>query len=116
MSANHESRDGLMTPLHVVSKFEEAIINAQFDEQVNFDIAEYEQQQREIKLLKRVCWIKTLTYPWEYLITYLFLGKEALKERTLTQKYYWMFIRNKMKLNDFKVKINDIIDNSSLGR
>jgi hypothetical protein len=68
--------------------FEFEMVCFGFDEQVNYDIREEEYKQKEIKFLKRTCWIKTLTIPLELPLTLLFLGKEGFKERLTLQKYY----------------------------
>lgn len=116
MSAKYDDRDEIFTPTFRLNKTEADIVCLLFDETVNYFMKEYEERAKEIKLLKRVCLVKTLIYPTEVIVTLLVLGKDAAKERNTSQKYYWKFLRNKIDMDDLKFRLNLLVKNSTLGR
>lgn len=115
MSANHNNRDGFSYgPYGKLNLLEEAMFSSLFDEQVDLDEQEILYEVEEAKFLKRVCIVKTLLYPMEWLLTRIFLGKAWTVEKVLTQKLYWKFLRNKISLSDFKDELFVIVNNPPL--
>lgn len=76
-----------------------------FDEYVDEEVRLMELQIKEEKVLKRVCLVKTICYPFEILITYLLLGKNWVKERNQQQRLFNSYIRGKIKFKDFQLSL-----------
>ncbi len=90
------------------SEMEQIHYSLLFDEYVDDEIREMEHQMREEKILKRVCWVKTLCFPIEFIITYFLLGKIWTKERIEQQKLFNAFLKNKVTSKEFSNKLMDI--------
>lgn len=116
MSANFDERDEILTLTFQLNDIERQMLVLLFDEHVDYQMREFEARKAEIKLLKRICLVKTLLFPLELPVTYFLLGKEASRERMESQSCYWRFVRNKISLEAFKNDLNSLIKNSNLGK
>lgn len=116
MSATYDKKDEILTLLHQLNFIEEELVGMRFDAEVDFEIEQFLNRKKEINLLKRICLVKTICFLPEIVFTYLFLGGAAGRERIITQKYYWEFLRNKSTLEIFKYKLNSLLLTSTLGK
>lgn len=79
-----------------------------FDEYVDEEIRQIEEQIKEDKILRRVCWIKTLCYPLELLLTRVLLGKIWASERVDQQKVFKDYLNKKIDVKQFQIKLMDL--------
>lgn len=84
---------------------DEALLLAMFDEYGEYEDQEIIRIMHETKILKNVCLVKTLLYPYEYILSKLFLPKSMVRERGTFQKLYWQFLRGKITVDEFKDKL-----------
>lgn len=101
MSAHYEKRDGLFYAFKT-SAMQEAMIEARFDEQVDFDIKEWEDDRKQTKTYKKMCLFYVLMFIPEYIYLRTMMSKESAQERARVNKIYIRFLRNKLTLAEFK--------------
>ncbi len=106
MSASHRERDMFIAVPFRLNIMENAIVCHQFEAQVDHDVLEIEQTIRDEKYLRKVCWFRTFCFLFEVPLTILILGKDALKDRLITQVLYNQYILKKINLEQFKEQFN----------
>jgi hypothetical protein len=106
MSSNYDSKQGHS---FVLTEFlhpeDEALLCTLFDEYQDHEEQEIIRIMHETKILKNVCLVKTLMYPYEYILSKIFLPKTMVRERIQFQALYWKFLRGKMTYEEFKDKL-----------
>lgn len=93
-----------------ISQQDELAFELFFDESVSDDIVAIEEEMRQTRLLKKVCWVKTICYVPELLTTYFLLGKTWFKERKDQQHYYSQMRKGKMSIIDFQTGLMGLSD------
>ena len=117
MSASFDKSDGFsFYPVGEVTEQDRTINMMIFDQKFDYDLGVYKSEQKEIKLLKKICLIKTLLFPLELTFSFLFLGSRWTKIKVInSQKLYWRFLRKKISYEKFKKQlVNQIQENENL--
>ena len=68
-----------------------------------------------IKTSKRLCFIKTVIFPFEYCLYKLLLDKNVSSLRWELQKVYWGFLVNKLTYVEFMQKLVQLLSTSNNG-
>lgn len=112
MSAQYDETQGFS---FVISKTlhpeDETILSCMFDEATDFQEVEIMKEMQESVLIRKVCLVKTLLFPYEWLLTRLILDKEHAKDRASEQSVYWKFLRKKITLVEFKSNLMKLMEN-----
>lgn len=93
-----------------VSQQDELVFHLYFDESINNDILRIEEEMKQTRLLKKVCWVKTWIYLPELWFTYLLLGRTWYAERKAQQYYYSQMRKGKMNILDFQTGLMNLSD------
>ena len=116
MSAQYENGSGLAyCPYGKVNEYDEALISVLFDQETDYDIEEMERLMQEERLMRKICFIKTLVFPIEYIATLAILGGRWAKEKRDAQSLYWKFLRKKVTYNQFQRELVRVIRNAPIG-
>lgn len=91
-----------------LTQMEIALLESTFDSQTTYDIENITKNMKETSLLKKVCFIKLLTFPLEYFLATLLLKKDYKNHKLRLAKLYFRFLRNKIKLENFKKVLQDL--------
>jgi hypothetical protein len=105
MSASKGPKDAFLYAPFTLTPFEEAQIKMQFDMNCDLDEHDIREIKRETSFLKRVCIFKIIMFLPEYLLTFIFFGKEEAKGKKKITGLYWRFLRNKVTLERFSKEL-----------
>lgn len=113
--------DEKMGPMYITSGngldiYQQLQIDLIFDQCTDQDIQEIELEMKQVALLKKVCWVKVMSYPQDWLLSYFLLGKSWAKERVEEHKVYKEFLRNKLTIKEFNTKLMDISNKHLKGK
>jgi hypothetical protein len=88
-------------------KVELAMLESLFDEHTDEDARTLENNQKQEKLLRRICIYKFITFPVEILAILVTLGLDkAIEHKDLT-KLYLQYFNKKITLYQFQVKLHN---------
>lgn len=102
MSANYEKRDGFFFVAKSSNVVIDTMIESRFDEQIDYDIKEWERDKKETKHYKRMCLLYVLLFIPEYIYLRVLMSRNQAQERSRVNKIYMKFLRKKITLKDFK--------------
>lgn len=88
---------------------EEALLQTAFDSETEQDIKLIEKEIKNIKFLKRVCFIKLALFVPEYSLTLLLFQKKYSTSKKELATLYYKFLFNKISLEDFKIKLKSLM-------
>jgi hypothetical protein len=114
MSASFQKEDTnwLLNHAKNINELEEALLFSAFDTETNFDIDKIQKEMEQTKFLKKVCFIKLLTFIPEYVLTFfMFERKYSIAKRRIAKLYY-NFLFNKINLNNFKKELKNLTTNN----
>jgi hypothetical protein len=121
MSATKDVKSNFAIALRPLNTEQRKLLSATFDANVSFDIEEIkfdkkikEKQEKETSVIKRICWFKTITYPFEFLFLRMMVSKESAVERKELQTIFWKLLRNRVDFKTFKTLIEEHYQNHNL--
>jgi hypothetical protein len=91
MSAKYDKNNELILLPFKITQFERTIIESQFDFQTDYDVLAIEMKIEEDKLLRRICLVKTLLFPFEYILMRFIAHKKNAEDLVEFQSVYWNF-------------------------
>lgn len=109
MSGKHSDKDGFVFApygIHPVLLQREI---EYFDQSVELDIKEHIQLKKEIKVLKRMCFIRVATAPIELFFSWLLLEKKWHKTKVKEAKLSLKFILGRIDYDEFNRQHNELI-------
>lgn len=102
MSAKSDKNMAFVYLVDPIDEDLEDEITGMFEYSTDLDIEEIAHEKVQAKLLKRTGWVKTLTFPLEYVLMLVLLPKELRKEREKEQSLIWKFLTNKVSYSEFR--------------
>lgn len=111
MSARFRKEDSrwihTMTWQGYYGAMDEALILAAFDQDTDDEITLIQKLIDKEQFLRRVCKVKLVTYPIEFLSILIFLGREKAADHTKLTKIYYRFLSRKLTLEKFREKLQE---------
>lgn len=111
MAANFEKKDGMVYTGRLIDDVEETLLGAMFDTQVDFELVEINKKIKEEKLLRNMCRVKIGLFPFQYVLTRIFLGKTLAADVLYCNGLYWKFIKRQMSAAEFKKQLQNSLKN-----
>lgn len=105
MSAKFNKDDAIIYIPERLDQFSQTILESQFDFQTDHDIMNIELQIKENKVLKRICLVKSLLFPFEYLLLRLLVGKNHADDAVEFQSVYWDYFRGRIDTETLSNKL-----------
>lgn len=106
MAANFNSKEGFFfISTEKLHEQDEAILSCIFDQNTDYDENDIKLEMIETDLYTRTSFIKTFLFPYEYVLTIVFMGKKYANNKWNLQKDYWKFLTGRMKLKELKEKL-----------
>lgn len=90
------------------SEMEQVHYQIIFDEYVDEEVRQIAEEMKEERTLRKMCWIKTICYPLEMLLTYFMLGKSWVSERREQQQIFNALLKRKITVKQFQEKLMDL--------
>ncbi len=85
----------------------EAYIGCQFDSATDLDDQEIEKKQARAQYFRRLCMIRTLSFPLDLIATEILLGRIFSKKRWDLQCALWQFLRYRSTIDQLMKAIKE---------